>query len=99
MIDVTLDHKIFILLALVLGVRAFLFEIKFVHERAWLSRKSGLFSIFLGCSFCNGFWVGLGGYLLVYGVDWVTLPFSLMAGSTSFYLNLATAKLKTTKQQ
>ncbi|MCP8973152.1 hypothetical protein MOD67_13945 [Bacillus licheniformis] len=89
-----LGLDLIVLLLISLGVRAFLFEIKFQYSRQLLREKHELFEIFLDCAFCNGFWTGLFGYLIVFGVDWTTLPFAILVGSAAYYLNLFTRKLK-----
>lgn len=85
-----LGIELIVLLMISLAVRAFLFEIKFQYTRHVLRQKHELFEIFLDCAFCNGFWTGLFGYMIVYGVDMVTLPFAILVGSSSYYLNLFT---------
>lgn len=89
-----LGIELIVLLMISLAVRAFLFEIKFQYTRHVLRQKHELFEIFLDCSFCNGFWTGLFGYMIVYGVDMVTLPFAILVGSSAYYLNLFTKNLK-----
>lgn len=89
-----LGIELIVLLMISLAVRAFLFEIKFQYTRHVLRQKHELFEIFLDCSFCNGFWTGLFGYMIVYGVDMVTLPFAILVGSSSYYLNLFTKNFK-----
>lgn len=86
--------EIIVLLLISLAVRAFLFEIKFQYTREKLREKHELFEIFLDCPFCNGFWTGLGGYLLVGGLDIMTIPFAILVGSSAYYLNLFTKNLK-----
>jgi hypothetical protein len=85
--------ELIVLLLLCLGVRAFLFEIKFQYTREKLRGKHELFEIFLDCPFCNGFWTGLFGYLIVGGFDLVTIPFAILVGSSAYYLNLFTKNL------
>lgn len=85
-----LGIELIVLLMISLAVRAFLFEIKFQYTRHVLRQKHELFEIFLDCAFCNGFWTGLFGYMIVYGVDMLTLPFAILVGSSSYYLNLFT---------
>jgi hypothetical protein len=87
-----LGIELIVLLMISLAVRAFLFEIKFQYTRHVLRQKHELFEIFLDCPFCNGFWTGLFGYMIVYGVDMVTLPFAILVGSSAYYLNLFTKK-------
>lgn len=89
-----LGIELIVLLMISLAVRAFLFEIKFQYTRHVLRQKHELFEIFLDCPFCNGFWTGLFGYMIVYGVDMVTLPFAILVGSSAYYLNLFTKNLK-----
>lgn len=89
-----LGIEIIVLLMISLAVRAFLFEIKFQYIRHVLRQKHELFEIFLDCHFCNGFWTGLFGYMIVYGVDMVTLPFAILVGSSAYYLNLFTKNFK-----
>lgn len=89
-----LGIELIVLLMISLAVRAFLFEIKFQYTRHVLRQKHELFEIFLDCDFCNGFWTGLFGYMIVYGVDMVTLPFAILVGSSSYYLNLFTKNFK-----
>ncbi|MGG3797710.1 hypothetical protein [Metabacillus fastidiosus] len=86
--------EIIVLLLLCVGVRAFLFEIKFEYTRHKLRNKHELFEIFLDCPFCNGFWTGLFGYIIVVGLDFVTLPFAILVGTSSYYLKLFTKNLK-----
>lgn len=87
-----LGLELLVLLLIALGVRAFLFEIKFQYTRMVLSKKHELFEIFLDCPFCNGFWTGLVGYLIVFGLDITTIPFAILVGSSAYYLNLFTEK-------
>lgn len=89
-----LGIELIVLLMISLAVRAFLFEIKFQYTRHVLRQKHELFEIFLDCHFCNGFWTGLFGYMIVYGVDTVTIPFAILVGSSAYYLNLFTKNLK-----
>lgn len=89
-----LGLDVLVLLLIALAVRAFLFEIKFQYLRHVLREKGELFEIFLDCPFCNGFWTGLAGYLIVFGVDFTTLPFAILVGSSAYYLNLFTKNLK-----
>ena len=86
--------EFFAMLVISLSVRAFLFEIKFEYTREKLRKKHELFEIFLDCPFCNGFWTGLFGYLIVYGFNLITLPFAITVGATSYYLYLFTKNLK-----
>lgn len=89
-----LGPELIVLLLISMAVRSFLFEIKFQYTRHVLRQKHELFEIFLDCPFCNGFWTGLFGYLIVYGIDYTTLPFAILVGASSYYLNLFTKKLK-----
>lgn len=85
----------FMLFLMCVAMRGFLFEIKFGYTREKLRKKHELFEIFLDCPFCTGFWTGLAGYTIaVWGVDLVALPFAILVGSTSYYLNLFTRNLK-----
>lgn len=87
--------ELIVLLLLSLGVRAFLFEIKFQYTRMKLKEKHELFEIFLDCPFCNGFWTGVVGYLAFGGgFDLLLVPFAILVGSTAYYLNLFTKNLK-----
>lgn len=89
-----LGFEIIVLLLISLAVRAFLFEIKFQYTRHKLREKHEMFEIFLDCPFCNGFWTGLAGYLIVFGVDLVTLPFAILVGSSAYYINLFTKNIE-----
>ncbi|MDA2381211.1 hypothetical protein PDN41_05310 [Bacillus cereus] len=82
------DISISLLLFISLGVRAFLFEIKFQYIREKLRSIHELFEIFLDCSFCNGFWTGFFGYVIVNGIDIILIPFAILVGSSSYYLTL-----------
>lgn len=85
---------ILVLLMISLAVRAFLFEIKFQYIRKILKDKHEMFEIFLDCPFCNGFWTGLFGYLITYGIDLVMIPFAILVGSSAYYFTLFTNNLK-----
>lgn len=82
-------------------MRAFLFEIKLGQVREWLEKKNKLVGIFLECSFCNGFWVGLATYMLftlLGAVPWMwglgdvnywlyAVYCAVGSGSLSYYVN------------
>lgn len=87
-----LDLQLIVLLLICLGVRSFLFEIKFSYVRYLLRKKHEVFEIFLDCPFCNGFWVGLAGIAIVDGFSILMIPFAILVGSTAFYLNLFTKR-------
>lgn len=88
-------ETVILLLLLSLGMRAFLFEIKFEYTRMKLREKHELFEIFLDCPFCNGFWTGLFGYIIAVGrFDIMTIPFAILVGSSAYYINLFTKNLK-----
>ncbi|OMQ06793.1 hypothetical protein BXO87_01950 [Bacillus sp. GZB] len=89
-----LGLELVVLLLITLAVRSFLFEIKFSYTRHWLRERHELFEIFLDCPFCNGFWTGLFGYMIVFGVDITLVPFAILVGSSAYYLNLFTKNLK-----
>jgi hypothetical protein len=84
-----------VLLLFALGLRAFLFEIKFSYARFVLKSKHELFELFLDCRFCNGFWCGVFVYLVFQRDVDLFLPFfALTSGATAYYLGLLTDRLK-----
>lgn len=96
---------LFMLLMMCLGVRAFLFEVKFQYTREVIKAKHELFEIFLDCPFCNGFWTGLFGYTIAVklGIVVVTspiviaIPFAILVGSLSYYLYIFTKNFKSSE--
>lgn len=85
--------NLIILMLFALGLRAFLFEIKFEYTRHVLRKKHELFEIFLDCSFCNGFWCGVFVFLVFVGFN-IMLPFfALTVGATAYYINKVTKNL------
>lgn len=85
-----LGLEVLVLALFALAVRSFLFEIKFQYTRLKLREKHELFEIFLDCPFCNGFWTGLVGYLIVFGIDFTLVPFAILVGSSAYYLHIFT---------
>ena len=83
-----------LLILYALGLRAFLFEIKFPRVREKLESKHKLFEIFLNCPFCNGFWCGVVIYLIFFGISGITIEivfFSLTVGFISYLQNKLTS--------
>jgi hypothetical protein len=85
--------SLIILILFALGLRAFLFEIKFEYTRHVLRQKHELFEIFLDCSFCNGFWSGVFVYLVFEGFDLILPFFAITVGAISYYIYKITKNL------
>lgn len=76
---------VWLILVMAVCMRFFVFHIKFVKLRTWLRNRSKLWSIFLGCPFCNGFWTGL----VMFAVTHYTYFFTFEdSGSTTYKLCL-----------
>lgn len=83
-----------VLILYALGLRAFLFEIKFGYIRHILRQKHELFEIFLDCHFCNGFWCGAFIYLVFVGLNFEIIFFALTVGFLAYLINILIKKLK-----
>jgi hypothetical protein len=77
-----------------LSIRFFLFDfILFKGIREYLKKKGYFFRKLLGCPFCQGFWCGLGVYLITqqFSLHWQQLVAFLSFGFVTAYLGLISA--------
>ncbi len=82
-------------LLLAISIRFFLFDfILFKKIREYLKPKGYFFKKLLSCPFCQGFWCGLGVYLVyhsAFSFSWQNILSFLGFGFISAYLGLLTA--------
>lgn len=81
---------------LALSIRFFLFDfILFKGIREYLKTKGYFFKKLLGCPFCQGFWCGLGVYLVSQPISmhWQQLAALLSFGFVTAYLGLISAAI------